>query len=52
MDKKLLDIKTVTEYNGMLGVVTLHTQVSVIDWSKAKTMKHVRHTFSFYTVYL
>lgn len=52
MDKKLSDIKTVTEYNDMLGVVTLHPQVSVIDLSKAKPMKHVRHTFSFYTLYL
>lgn len=52
MDKKLLDIKTVTEYNDMLGVVTLHPLVSVIDLSKAKPMKHMRHTFSFYTVYL
>lgn len=36
----------------MLGVETLHPLVSVIDLSKAKPMKHMRHTFSFYTVYL
>lgn len=52
MDKKLLNIKTVTEYDDMLGVETLHPLVSVIDLSKAKPMKHMRHTFSFYTVYL
>lgn len=52
MDKQLLNIKTVTEYDDMLGVETLHPLVSVIDLSKAKPMKHMRHTFSFYTVYL
>lgn len=52
MNKELLNIKTVTEYNEMLGVETLHPLVSVIDLSKAKPMKHMRHTFSFYTVYL
>lgn len=52
MDKQLQNIKTVTEYNDMLGVETLHPLVSVIDLSKAKPMKHMRHTFSFYTVYL
>lgn len=52
MDKKFLNIETVTQYNDMLDVVTLHPLVSVIDLSKAKPMKHMRHTFSFYTVYL
>lgn len=52
MNKELLNIKTVTKYNEMLGVETLHPLVSVIDLSKAKPMKHMRHTFSFYTVYL
>lgn len=52
MDKKFLNIETVTEYNDTLGIVTLHPLVSVIDLSKAKPMKHIRHTFSFYTVYL
>ena len=52
MNKELLNIRTVTEYNEMLGVETLHPLVSVIDLSKAKPMKHMRHTFGFYTVYL
>ncbi len=52
MNKELLNIRTVTEYNEMLGVETLHPLVSVINLSKAKPMKHMRHTFSFYTVYL
>lgn len=52
MNKELLNITTVTEYNDMLGVETLHPLVSVIDLSKAKPMKHMRHTFSFYVVFL
>ncbi|MBD5312572.1 MAG: helix-turn-helix transcriptional regulator [Bacteroides sp.] len=52
MAEKLLNIVTVTEYNDMLGVETLHPLVSVIDLSKAKPMHHLRHTFSFYTIYL
>ncbi len=36
----------------MLGVETLHPQVSVINLSKAKPMRHMRHTFSFYVIFL
>ena len=52
MGKELLNVATIAEYNEMLGVETLHPLVSVIDLSKAKPMRHMRHTFSFYTVYL
>ena len=52
MANTLLNIATVAEYNDMLGVETLHPLVSVIDLSKAKPMRHMRHTFSFYTIYL
>lgn len=48
----LKNIATVSEYNEMLGVETLHPLVSVIDMSQARPMKHMRHTFSFYTVFL
>lgn len=52
MEKTLLNIETVTEYDDMLGVETLHPQVSVINLSKARPMHHMRHTFSFYVVFL
>jgi len=52
MDTNLLNIETVTEYNDMLGIQTCHPLVSVIDLSKAHPMRHMRHTFSFYTVFL
>ena len=52
MDNNLLNIETISEYNEMLGVGTLHPLVSVIDLSKVKPMRHMRHTFGFYTIYL
>ncbi|MBD5358918.1 MAG: AraC family transcriptional regulator [Bacteroides sp.] len=52
MAEKLLNIANVADYNDMLGIETLHPLVSVIDLSKAKPMRHMRHTFSFYTIYL
>lgn len=52
MEKTLLDIRAVAEYNDMLGVETLHPQVSVIDLSKARRMRHMRYTFGFYAVFL
>lgn len=52
MDKKLINIETISEYNDTLGVETLHPLVSVIDLSRSKPMKHMRHTFSFYVVFL
>lgn len=52
MNSQLLNIETVSQYNDMLGVETLHPLVSVIDLSTAKPMRHMRHTFSFYVVFL
>lgn len=52
METKLLNIEIVAEYNDMLGVETRHPLVSVIDLTKAKPMRHLRHTFGFYTVFL
>ena len=52
MKTSLLNIETVTEYDDMLGVETLHPLVSVIDLSQVKPMYHMRHTFSFYVIFL
>lgn len=52
MNPRFLNIETVSQYNEMLGVETSHPLVSVIDLSKAKPMHHMRHTFSFYVVFL
>lgn len=52
MNNNLLNIETISQYNEMLGIETLHPFVSVIDLSLAKPMRHMRHTFSFYVVFL
>lgn len=52
MTNEILNIATITEYDDMLGVETLHPLVSVIDLSKAHPMRHMRHTFGFYTIFL
>ena len=52
MDKEIQNIKTIFEYNDILGIETLHPLVSVIDLSKAKPMRHVRRTFDFYALFL
>ena len=51
MEEKFPNIRTITEYNDMFGVETLNPLVSVIDFSKSKRMHHLRHTFSFYTIF-
>ena len=52
MDYDILNIETISEFNSMLGVKTLHPLVSVINLSYAKPMHHLRHTCSFYVVFL
>ncbi len=52
MDNNIHNIKTISEYNDILGLETLHPLVSVIDLSKAKRMHHQRHTFNFYVIFL
>lgn len=52
MNTEILNIATITDYNEMLGVETLHPLVSVIDLAKTRPMHHMRHTFSFYTIFL
>ena len=47
MEKKIRNIETVSEYNDMLGVETLHPLVSVINLSQARMLRHARQTFSF-----
>lgn len=51
-DNKIRNIETITEYNDMLGVETMHPLVSVVNMSEAKPMHHLKHTFGFYAVFL
>jgi len=52
MEEKPLHLETVTAYNDLLGVETLHPLVSVIDLTRAHPTRHQRLTFGFYTVFL
>lgn len=52
MDSKIISIKTIAEYNRMLGVETLHPLVNVIDLSRAQPIRHFLHTAGFYMVFL
>lgn len=52
MENGPMHLETITEYNNLLGVETLHPQVSVIDLSKTHRMHHMRLTFGFYVIFL
>ena len=52
MNKNISNIKTVSEYNDLLGVETLHPLVSVIDLSKVDPINNMRLIFDFYVVFL
>ena len=50
--KKIEHFEHVFEYNDFLGVGTLHPLVSVVDLSAARRIRHMRHTFGFYALFL
>lgn len=50
--EEIVKLDTVTEYNNMRGVPTLHPLVTVIDLSKAKPMPARSFNFGLYAVYL
>ncbi len=52
MDKNIINIETIDEYNRILGIETLNPLVSVIDFSKAKPMHHLKSIMGFYAVFL
>lgn len=52
MDKKIMNIESISEYNEILGIETLHPLVSVIDLSLVHPLRHQRHIFGFYAIFL
>lgn len=52
MKEEITHVETVSEYNDMMNVETLHPLVSVVDWSKSPMMRHSLSTFGFYSVFL
>ena len=49
---EILKLETITQYNSMRGVETLHPLVSVVDMSKATPNQSLRIHFGFYCVFL
>jgi len=49
---KIEHLEHIFEYNDLLGVETLHPLVSVIDFSEARMIRRMRHTFGFYALFL
>lgn len=52
MEKKIVNIDSVDTYNKLMGLETLHPLVSVIDMSAAGRIKHMRHAFGLYVIFL
>jgi len=52
MENDIRLIETVDAYNKLLNVETRHPLVSVIDLSQTPPMRHMRHVFGFYAVFL
>lgn len=48
----MLNFQTIQDFNDEMGVETIHPMVSVIDLDKTKPMRHMRHTMSFYAIFL
>lgn len=50
--EEIIKLQSVTQYNQMRGVETLHPLVAVIDLSKARPMPAAKFNFGLYAVYL
>lgn len=52
MDKDIIPVDSISQYNELFGLETLHPLVSVINLSKSKPIRHGRHLFGFYVIFL
>jgi len=50
--EQIVKLETVTDYNKLRGVETLHPLVTIIDLSKAQSMPARTFNFGLYTIYL
>src|ERR1700742_3476668 len=50
--EKIVKIESVSQYNNLRGIETLHPLVSVIDMSKAHAMAAQSFNFGIYAIYL
>lgn len=49
---EIITLNSVADYNDMLGIETFHPLVSIINYSKMKTVKPFRYSPGFYSVFL
>jgi AraC family transcriptional activator of pobA len=49
--EEIIKIESVTQYNAIRGVETLHPLISVVDFSKTKPMPTGMFNFGLYTIY-
>lgn len=50
--KTIPNYESIRDFNDAMGVETLHPLVSVMDLSQCRPMPHMRHTMSFYAIFL
>ncbi len=51
MEKNIIRLESVGDYNRFLGAETLHPLVNVVDFSTIKSLKHRKKYFGFYCVF-
>ncbi|SFL47063.1 helix-turn-helix domain-containing protein [Proteiniphilum acetatigenes] len=49
---KILKLDSIQDYLHFLGIETLHSLISVIDFSTVKPLRHIRKNYGFYAVFL
>lgn len=52
MNRQILNIESIQEYERLLNVGPRHPLVSVIDLDSSQPMRHSRYTFGFYAIFL
>lgn len=50
--KTIMNFETIQDFNDALGIETLHPLVSVMNLGECKPMHPMRHTMSFYAIFL
>ena len=49
---EILKLDTISQFNTLRGIETLHPLVSVVDFSKLKLIAQARANYGFYCVFL
>lgn len=49
---QIIKMDTIHQFNESIGLETLHPLVSIVDYSKVKSLRHSRKNFGFYAIFL